>query len=207
MFPLGSVLFPGMVLPLHVFEARYRALVADVLAGDREFGVTLIARGHEVGGGDVRTDVGTLARLVEAQELDDGRWVLVAIGRTRVRVVEWLDDDPYPRARVIGLPEGPTDDRAPALRDQVAARLRTVLALRAELGTGTVPISTELAEDPLEASHQAAVLAGANPLDAQGLLTAGSVTERLALLLEVLAGTEALLRFQLGAGDAAPPPD
>ena len=66
MFPLGSVLLPSMVLPLHVFEPRYRALVRDVLDGDGEFGVCLISRGHEVGGDDVRTDVGTVARVHEA---------------------------------------------------------------------------------------------------------------------------------------------
>lgn len=206
MFPLGTVLFPGMVLPLHVFEPRYRALVADVLAGDREFGVTLIARGHEVGGGDVRTDVGTVARVVDAEELDDGRWVVVAVGGSRLEVVEWLPDDPYPRAVVAELPEAPPDGGADGLRELVAGRLRRVHALRAELGEASVPIATELADDPVAASHQAAVLAAANPFDAQRLLAARSVAERFAMLDEVLDGTEALLRFRLGGG-SAPPPD
>src|SRR5690606_29548107 len=100
MFPLGSVLVPGMVLPLHVFEPRYRALVRDCLAGDGEFGVVLIARGSEVGGGDVRTDAGTLARIVRVDEADDGRFAVVAVGLRRIRVVRWLDDDPYPRAEL-----------------------------------------------------------------------------------------------------------
>ena len=86
MFPLGSVLVPGMVLPLHVFEARYRALVRDCVAGDGEFGVVLIERGSEVGGGDVRTDVGTVARIVQADEMPDGRFALGAVGVRRVRV-------------------------------------------------------------------------------------------------------------------------
>ena len=73
MFPLGTVLFPGAVLPLHVFEPRYRALVRDCLAGDREFGVVLIERGSEVGGGDVRVEVGTVARIVQVAEPPDGR--------------------------------------------------------------------------------------------------------------------------------------
>ena len=73
MFPLGSVLVPTALLPLHVFEQRYRAMVADVLGGDNEFGVVLIDRGHEVGGGDVRSDIGTIARVVEAQAFDFDR--------------------------------------------------------------------------------------------------------------------------------------
>ncbi|MBW3657774.1 MAG: LON peptidase substrate-binding domain-containing protein [Actinobacteria bacterium] len=201
MFPLGSVLFPGMVLPLHVFEPRYRALVRDVLAGDREFGVTLIERGHEVGGGDVRTDVGTIARVLETQELDDGRWVLVAVGRARLQVASWLPDDPYPRALVTELPEPASVDGAEdGLRAEVAGRLRTVLALRAELGEAAVPLTTELDEDPVTGSYQAAILAGATPLDAQRLLTAPSPADRFRLLLEVLDHAEDRLRFELGAG-------
>ena len=86
MFPLGAVLFPSMVLPLHVFEPRYRALTRDCLAGDRRFGVVLIERGSEVGGGDVRFSVGTAAQIVEAAELPDGRFALGTVGVQRVRV-------------------------------------------------------------------------------------------------------------------------
>src|SRR5207245_2365688 len=78
MFPLGTVLLPHAHLPLHIFEPRYRALVKDVLAGDGEFGVVLIERGQEVGGGDVRFDIGTVARIVQSAELPRGRWLLEA---------------------------------------------------------------------------------------------------------------------------------
>ena len=96
MFPLGTVLFPGALLPLHVFEERYRQLVKDCLAGEPEFGVVLIDRGHEVGGGDVRREVGTVARILEVAELPDGRYFLQAAGVRRIRVQAWLDDAPYP---------------------------------------------------------------------------------------------------------------
>ena len=59
MFPLGTVLFPHALLPLRVFEPRYRTMTAHVMRGDAEFGVVLIERGSEVGGGDIRFDVGT----------------------------------------------------------------------------------------------------------------------------------------------------
>src|SRR5262249_51200285 len=105
MFPLGSVLFPTLYLPLHVFEERYRLMVHHCLDGDRRFGVVLIERGHEVGGGDVRTMVGTMAQILEAAETPDGRWAVGAVGTHRVRVHRWLDDSPYPRADVEEWPD------------------------------------------------------------------------------------------------------
>ena len=72
MFPLGTVLFPHGVLPIHVFEPRYRAMVDDCLAGDARFGVVLIERGSEVGGGDTRFHVGTVAQIVQAGKMPDG---------------------------------------------------------------------------------------------------------------------------------------
>jgi len=73
MFPLSTVLFPHAQIPLHVFEPRYRALTADCLAGDARFGIVLIARGSEVGGGDERMTVGTRAVITHAASLADGR--------------------------------------------------------------------------------------------------------------------------------------
>src|SRR5215217_7145860 len=106
MFPLGAVLLPGGVLPLHVFELRYRQLVQDCLAStDREFGVTLIERGFEVGGGDIRAMVGTVAKLVQVAETDDGRYALMTVGARRIRVNEWLPDDPYPVAEIEDWPD------------------------------------------------------------------------------------------------------
>ena len=105
MFPLGTVLLPSLLLPLHVFEPRYRTLVDDCVAGDGEFGVVLIERGSEVGGGDVRTDVGTVARILEVERFDDGRFAVAAVGTRRIRVERWLDDDPYPRAEVHDWPD------------------------------------------------------------------------------------------------------
>src|SRR2546426_9734352 len=114
MFPLGTVLFPYAVLPLHVFEPRYRALTETCLRGDGRFGVVLIERGHEVGGGDTRFAVGTVARVVEAVELPDGRWLLGAVGARRLRVVSWMPDDPYPLALVEELEDPPLVDEAHA---------------------------------------------------------------------------------------------
>src|SRR5256885_14347474 len=98
MCPLGTVLLPFAHLPLHIFEPRYRALVKDALAGDGEFGVVLIERGQEVGGGDARFAVGTIARIVQTAELPDGRGLPDAVGTERFRGTEWPPDDPHPPA-------------------------------------------------------------------------------------------------------------
>ncbi len=106
MFPLGSVLLPGAVLQLQVFEPRYSALMNTVMATTQEFGVTLIERGAEVGGGDQRLPVGCVAKVLLAQPLGEGRWILQAIGTDRFSVDEWLPEDPYPVATVCRF--GPT---------------------------------------------------------------------------------------------------
>ena len=197
MFPLGTVLFPHMVLPLHVFEPRYRAMLEDVLAEDREFGVVLISRGHEVGGGDLRTDVGTVARIVRAEQLDEERWMVIAVGTERIRVERWLPDDPYPRAEVVPLPEEHGDGPAREGFARLEPRLRRVLALQAELGQDNVPATFEVAEDDAVLCWQAAVLSPLTAFDAQHVLSLDSCAARLGVVEELLADTEEALRLEL----------
>ena len=185
MFPLGTVLFPYALLPLHVFEPRYRLMMREVLAGDREFGVVLIERGSEVGGGDTRFDVATVARVVQAAEMDDGRYAVATVGLRRIAVRRWLADDPYPRAEVVALAD------PPARADDAAARTRVVeaLALVTELARGIDPrivAPPDLDADPLRASYEAAAIAPIGPLDAQRLLAAPDATRRLDLLAGLL---------------------
>lgn len=204
MFPLGSVLFPSLVLPLHIFEPRYRALIRDVLAGDGEFGVCLIERGAEVGGDDVRSHVGTVARVHEAAELPDGRWTVVAVGTRRIRIDRWLPDDPYPRAEVEDDPDpDPTPEEAARLAP-VVARLRTALAKAGELGDTRTPATTELADDPVVASHQASALAPIATIDQHALLGARTVGERLARLDGLLTDAIDLLDLRLASTDDGP---
>lgn len=197
MFPLGSVLFPHILLPLHVFEERYRALVADCLRQTQEFGVVLIERGIEVGGGDVRFDVGTVARIREAVELGDGRWALLGVGTRRVRVVSWLPDDPYPLALVEDLPDvTPGAEASPAL-DAAEAAVRRALALAGELDEAPVPSTFELAPDAHVAVWQLAASAPLGPVDQQRLLEVDDSVERLELLAKLAADAAAVLSFRL----------
>src|SRR5690606_7271236 len=101
-----------------------------------------------VGGGDLRTDAGTVAEIARAERLDDGRWLLAATGVHRIRVVRWLEDDPYPRAEVEPWPDtDPTTD--PALADAVVTRLRRLLALRTEAGLPAPPATVQLDPEPV----------------------------------------------------------
>lgn len=196
MFPLGTVLVPGMVLPLHVFEARYRALVRDLGVGGR-FGVVLIERGREVGGGDQRTIVGTTAEIVRADELDDGRWLLVVVGDERIRVEAWLPDDPYPRARVTPWPDPPVEVPH-EVRQRATDALGRVRALARDLGE-ELPGDADLADDVTTASYQATVLGPLGPLDRHRLLCREDARDRLDLLVQLLGDQEEVLRFRLDA--------
>ena len=169
MFPLGTVLFPHNALPLHVFEPRYRHLVEAVLDGDRRFGVVLIERGSEVGGDDVRTDVGCLAEIREVQQFDDGRYALIAVGTDRIRVNTWLADDPHPWADIEAWPHGPPEASVADV-EAVQRSLRRALALKAELGEPAAPATLELDATPEVIVDVAASLAPIGPLDKQALL-------------------------------------
>jgi Lon protease-like protein len=197
MFPLGTVLLPFAHLPLHIFEPRYRALVKDCLAGDREFGVVLIERGHEVGGGDARFGVGTVARIVQTAELPDGRWLVDAIGTDRFRVTEWLPENPYPAALVEPLDDEPfeagPDGEAAERRTAVERLLRQVLALQVELGFPAPSAVRNLEDDPATAAYEAALLSPIGPMDAQKVLEAPGTVARLALLETLLADARDLL--------------
>jgi ATP-dependent Lon protease len=199
MFPLGTVLFPSVFLPLHVFEPRYREMTRRCLDADGpgEFGVVLIERGAEVGGGDVRTSVGTVARILEAAELEDGRWVLGTIGTRRIKVNEWLPDDPYPLADVDDwdspVAEPDDVDRYRAL----VATLRRVLALKSELGDSAVRATIDLSDDPVLGSFQVAAVSPLGPADQQHVLAAETTAERLELLDRLLTEEGAFIEQRL----------
>jgi Lon protease-like protein len=201
MFPLGSTLVPHTLLPLRVFEPRYLELVRDCMGTDREFGVVLIERGREVGGGETRFDVGCMARILDVRP-EGQRLGLLAVGARRIRVLAWLPDGPYPRAEVEDWPE-PDPDPDPAIDDELAAtvgRSRTVLGLAAELGQARAPATVELAEDPIVASHQLTAVLPFGELDRLRLLATPTAGDRLRLLRSLLDDVEVLLRLQLGDG-------
>ena len=192
MFPLGTVLFPHALLPLHVFEERYRRMTQRVLRGDGEFGVVLIERGSEVGGGDERFGVGTVARVVRAQELPDGGYALATVGMRRIRVSRWLPDDPYPQAEVTDLAEVSSEADEPR-RARALAAFEAVCELHRRIDP-RLPDFPPIDPTPAQASYELAALAPIGPLDAQRVLEVASTGDRLELLAELLDDHARMLR-------------
>ncbi|MGO8861513.1 MAG: LON peptidase substrate-binding domain-containing protein [Acidimicrobiales bacterium] len=200
MFPLSAVLYPHAQIPLHVFEPRYRELTRDCLAGDSRFGVVLIERGREVGGGDQRVAVGTCAVITKAAALSDGRWLLVVEGESRIRVGEWLVDDPYPLALVEEWSPR-IDAVAPSLVHRAELSVRRTRGLLSESGTSSaLPADAQFDDDPDVASWQLCGEAPLNMIDAQRLLSAGGTLERLELLVELADALERDLHRMLASG-------
>ena len=195
-FPLRTVLFPSMVLPLHIFEPRYRALVHDIIEGDRTFGVCMIERGVDVGGEDHRSTFGTAARILQAEEFPDGRWALITVGTERFKVVEWLPDDPYPVAEIEYWPDDDPEPPAEAEFERVSAKFRRCLALASEAGVdiGAMPDGIECGE---LGTMQMAAMLPVGTFDKQRLLGAPTTLERLAGLDAVIDETVELIEFEL----------
>ncbi|BDZ44625.1 hypothetical protein GCM10025866_05340 [Naasia aerilata] len=179
MFPLGTVLFPSMPAVLRVFEERYLVMLARVLSDEpSEFGIVLIARGAEVGGGEQRFDVGTIARITQLLE-GDGFVGLVAEGTQRFEVERWLDDDPHPLAEVRLLPELSWDEAQRPLLEETEKVVRRVLAQASEFGEQRWSADVELVDDPVAAAWQLAGIAPIGELDQVALLRSTSVGELL----------------------------
>jgi uncharacterized protein len=198
MFPLGSVVYPYTAIPIRVFEPRYQALLDRVLEDDRTFGMVLIERGSEVGGGDVRFSTGTMVRVIAVNPIPGtaDRAVVVA-GFKRIRVVDWLPDDPHPMAEVEDYPDRESDPLADV--EPAMSSLRRVLAFASELGSDVSGIELQLADDPLAASYQLAALCPLNALDSQRLLEASGAAARIDLARAMLDDRAELLRIELSA--------
>jgi Lon protease-like protein len=199
MFPLGSVLFPGGVLALRIFEPRYVRLIEDLPAHDNRFGVVLIRRGHEVGGGDERYDIGTIAEVVGVDEVGEGLYLLSAEGRDRIRVNRWLDDDPYPVAVIeerpqIGMSEGLRD----AVRSAADVR-RQLVGVAVEMGADRRQLDVALPDDLERAAWALCDNSPIGPFDRQRLLEIDDPVERLAALeADLVAKVEDLRRVMDG---------
>jgi len=175
MFPLGSVLFPGMPLALRVFEERYLKMMGAILDDDvPQFGVVLIERGPEVGGGERRFGLGTLAEVLEIAA-PDGPLAVVAKGTTRFRVTSWLDDDPYPMAEIEVLDPLTVEEGATDLLAQTEATVRDTLEYLESI-TDSLAWSSDidLSEDLEEKLWQLAGIAPLGPLDHQDFLAENS---------------------------------
>lgn len=211
MFPLGAALLPGESLPLRIFEPRYRQMLRDCLTGDASpdgstaddpplsgFGVVLIARGREVGGGDVRHDVGTFADIDTAVTEPDGQALISCTGTWRFRVVDWLPDDPYPRALIRPLSEPSLDDASVRRLTGIGARVRQLV--EESFAARGVPLDDDV---PLFDAADLATVGvfgwaarlPIGPADRQELLEAADYPARCHVFDEAVATMEARIHF------------
>lgn len=196
MFPLGSVLLPGMPLALRVFEPRYLRMVGDLLEGDEpEFGVVLIERGHEVGGGDQRFRLGTTARILQI-EAPEGFVALVAQGQQRFTVNSWGGEDPYPMADVSFLDQW---EIAPELEGSLSvleAKVRGIVSVLEQRGQSLWPANTELSDEPTVMLWQLAGLLPVSPLDHQKFLGSDSAEQLIAMVDQAVSDLHELVSWE-----------
>jgi uncharacterized protein len=205
MFPLQSALLPDEDLPMQIFEPRYTALIRDCMRDDDpRFGVVLISQGREVGGGDVRCDVGTVARITDCVDLaGSGRFVLRCRTGERIRVCDWLPDDPYPRAMVQAWPDEPgepvTAGQLEELENRVMALFERIAAVR-DLSLPDRDVVLGSAADTVDSGARLYALAARVPIgaaDRYSVLAAPSAAERLSALSEAVDSVAAVIEFQL----------
>ena len=190
LFPLNTVVFPGVVTPLHIFEERYRALVRDLVGiesvFDRVFGIIAIREGYEVGDHGMQSAhrVGTLVQLTEVEPYDDGRFDIEVIGRQRLRVIESDNSGPFLRGEVELLPDDEESD-AHAEAERTLATFETYRAFLSELRGGPV-LAGEMPNDPAYLSYALASTCLLTLPQRQSLLEAPTARERLGMLRRTL---------------------
>jgi uncharacterized protein len=198
LFPLGTVLFPGLLLPLHIFEDRYRRLVRDLLEGSepRRFGVVAIREGRETGADGIRSlyDIGCTAALRRVAEHDDGRFDLVTVGTGRFRLAELDDSWPYLRGRVDILAEDTGDEVAAELAAEAVRRgFRSYLDALTRRGAAQASVP-ELPREPVRLSYLVAASMIIDLPDRQVLLAEPDALHRLTTERTLLARETAMVR-------------
>ena len=199
MFPLGSVLMPAMPLNLRIFEERYLKLLGDLLGEETpEFGVVLIERGQEVGGGEKRMGVGTIATVNEIGTTDEF-YGLQSVGSRRFRVSAWLPDDPYPVADIDFLPDLIWDDNLMPARVHLETKVRRLLAFASEFGDLQYGADVQFSDDPMEACWQLAGVLPVGQLDQLDLLQSQSAEDLIAQTNEIVnAANQSLEQMMTG---------
>ncbi len=207
LFPLSEVLFPGMMLPLHIFEPRYRLMIGRCVNEKIPFGVVLISRGQEVGPGAEFFPVGTTARITRVQRAEDGRLYIATVGEQRFRVLETFGDEPYLQGNVELIPEQPGDG---ATMDSLADRALDLLATYLERLTGSGQLRENLEEKDLSPQRLSYTIGSLLQVDRQikqSILEVPTTTSRLEREIEVLGSElrQLSLLAQSHRQEATPP--
>ena len=199
LFPLNLVLFPGMRLPLHIFEERYKAMIGDCIDREAPFGVVLIKDGPEVGGPAEPFRVGTTARITQVQRLEEGRLNLLAEGERRFDLVQIVQEEPH-MVGLVAFKEEALGDPASEVVNEVGEEYGEFLKHISSLaGAWNAPV--QVPEDPLSLSFEAvSTLTGSIELPQgmrQDLLEVETAGERLTKLLPLLKRANELIAEQV----------
>lgn len=203
LFPLNTVLFPGNTIPLHIFEERYKLMIGECIAEKRPFGVILIREGEEVGGPAEPVEVGTTARVIEAQKLDDGKLNITVIGERRFRVLGVRRREPYlvGDVEILGI-----DEEADRTLSDLAARAGTLFAEYVRLNLAVTHQWARTIEMPSEPGALADFIGHRLAVDLhakQRLLEEESPRHRLRTEVDVLGEGIRLLHPRVRAARAA----
>jgi Lon protease-like protein len=202
LFPLNTVLFPGQMLPLHIFEDRYRLMIRRCLAEDLPFGVVLIRSGREVGDEAEPHEVGTVARIIKSSHQSDGTMDIVTVGQERFCIHQLIHDQPYLRGEVKTLPmKEPVDpDALGTLADRVRDGVSYYIKLIAEAAGLQIQVDA-MPDAPLQLGYLAGVAMQIDNLEKQELLTFSSLQDVLAREVRLLNRENALLRWMIKQRD------
>lgn len=202
LFPLNTVLFPGQLLPLHIFEPRYRQMIGECIQHSRPFGVVLIRSGEEVGTEADPRDVGTLAHIVQVERMPDGRMNILCVGNARFRIEETFHDKPYLYGTVELWPWTPFATGAADV-DLVRKRLDRYLHMLAAMTDSKIDV--DLPADPAALANIAASVLQIDLDEKQQLLTTDSIGE---MLIQISGLLQRELRgLQIVQASRQAPPD
>ena len=192
LFPLNLVLFPGMDLPLHIFEERYKDMIGECLSQDSPFGVVLIKEGLEVGEAAEPERIGTSTRILRSELLDQGRMNIITKGERRFEIEEIAQRVPHVVGRVrflVELEGEGCSELVPQINDEYVALVRNLTAL-----TGGYTSRVEIPEDPVELSYAIAANLELEPHLRQSLLVTETAATRLGDLIPLLRQGNEVLR-------------
>jgi Lon protease-like protein len=186
-----------MPLSLRIFEERYLKLLGDlVLEETPEFGVVLIEKGPEVGGGEKRLPIGTIASVIDIGTLEQF-YGIESVGSQRFRVNAWLPDDPYPMADIDFIPDLIWDDSLMPARVHLETKVRKLLAFASEFGDLQYGSDTELSDDPMDACWQLAGVLPVGQLDQIDLLNSQSADELISRTYEIVTTLDKALQAMI----------
>jgi len=201
LFPLGTVLYPGQLLPLFIFEERYKTMINQCLAEESPFGIVLIKKGQEVGTPAEPYEVGTVARILQVQDRDEGKMYIIAIGVERFTIRDYsVSADGYLVGMVSKLATDQTDPvlltkRVTASKDLLA----DYLALTADPDDAAVQeIQSRLAAEPEPLSYQIASILNIDLVEKQSLLELTDAGKRLEREIRILHREIELLKLDNG---------